>query len=656
MMPLLNTLTFLRCPICNQSLSVKESILTCGDHIFERKNGVWRFTSSDYYYGEIPKAEMTSIIESTRKTDAHAALTNYLNKDKKGQGLYRYIFNPGRASWLWMTSMKKKKRVLDIGCGWGSVLFPLAEFFEEAVGIELTIERLEMAAALAKEKKLDNVSFIHGGEGSRLPFEDGSFDLVILNGVLEWVPESIPVGSPWDVQKAYLKEVHRILAPDGEVYIGIENRTAYTYFLGFPEDHTGLRFASLLPRPIANLYSKIKRHKPFRTYTYTREGYKKLVSGSGFESAKIYPVIPDYRLPSIYIYGPTRDSLPLIEDVYYGGKSLTHRLKRFLLKNMLHTGLIHSFSHSYSIVGRKTGSQPSHLEEILVKHNHTMREISYGFLTGGGENLIIGIKNKLENYILKIPVLKQIMKNVISHVENIEKARTIIVAKQPQLADLLPAGKLFFQNDYPYLYSKFIPGETFRTLEGKPELQKLCKEFIEQFHSCNKVSLKISDPDIYNSFFKPIEKVSAQFEQAIEIPFTTVLQLLHHLIAKYPEVKIDVGICHGDYHAGNIIFNGPQIKCVLDWDLFSEKEIQMLDWYHFLVKDKARSAGIATIKVMEEMSMDADDETSLFLVTAYLARLMHLNFSILPIPFLSNEDKISWSKTIEILQKKINSL
>ena len=91
-----------------------------------------------------------------------------------------------------------------------------------------------------------------------------------------------------------LKDFHRILKPGGHVYVGIENRIGYVYFLG-GRDHGGLRFTSLMPRPIADIYSRLIKRQPYRAYTYSLLGYKNLLKKAGYSQIDFYATIPSYR-------------------------------------------------------------------------------------------------------------------------------------------------------------------------------------------------------------------------------------------------------------------------------------------------------------------------------------------------------------------------
>jgi SAM-dependent methyltransferase len=79
------------------------------------------------------------------------------------------------------------RRVADIGCGEGSVIQRLAEldYGEEFVGFEISHSAIEMAERLSYARPTSFVAY----DGSRVPAEDGSFDLAILSHVIEHVEE-----------------------------------------------------------------------------------------------------------------------------------------------------------------------------------------------------------------------------------------------------------------------------------------------------------------------------------------------------------------------------------------------------------------------------------------------------------------------------------
>ena len=101
--------------------------------------------------------------------------------------------------------------VLDLGSGAGTDSLVAALMVGSAgsvTGIDMTQEMLENARKGAAALGLGNVTFVEG-EVERLPFADGSFDVVISNGVIDLVPD----------KDAVFGELFRVLAPGGRLQI-----------------------------------------------------------------------------------------------------------------------------------------------------------------------------------------------------------------------------------------------------------------------------------------------------------------------------------------------------------------------------------------------------------------------------------------------------
>src|SRR6184192_2437984 len=82
------------------------------------------------------------------------------------------------------------ERVLDLGSGAGTDSLIAAQMVGEqgkVTGIDMTPQMLVKARAAAAEMGAANVEFVEG-EVEHLPFGDGSFDVVISNGVIDLIP------------------------------------------------------------------------------------------------------------------------------------------------------------------------------------------------------------------------------------------------------------------------------------------------------------------------------------------------------------------------------------------------------------------------------------------------------------------------------------
>jgi len=96
------------------------------------------------------------------------------------------------------------ERALDVGTGAGALAFALAPLVGEVVGLDPVSELLE----LARERALPNTEFVEG-DGTALPFPDGSFDFVGTHRTLHHV------GQPERV----VAELARVTRSGGQVLV-----------------------------------------------------------------------------------------------------------------------------------------------------------------------------------------------------------------------------------------------------------------------------------------------------------------------------------------------------------------------------------------------------------------------------------------------------
>ena len=111
-----------------------------------------------------------------------------------------------RFLYQWLSGLSPSQRVLDLGCGAGSLRIELAGL--NVVGVDVN------AKALAGNPSFPSAC----AESHSLPFADRSFDMVICNHSLEHfrdVPGSI-------------REIRRVLKPDGNLFVTIPEGSSLT--------------------------------------------------------------------------------------------------------------------------------------------------------------------------------------------------------------------------------------------------------------------------------------------------------------------------------------------------------------------------------------------------------------------------------------------
>lgn len=298
--------------------------------------GIPSFTNDRYLFSfAFHTLGLTSL---ARKTGWKKALANLPSSELK-----EYIINPRKTCFTSLLKVKSNSRILDLGAGWGSISFQLAKGFPSTTiyALDKTIESLLFLKAVKDQERLRNLKIMHG-DAWDVPIIDEFFDHVIMMGVLEWVGESPKSKDPQEIQLKVLREIYRVLKKDGAFLLGIENRIGWQYFLG-ETDHSYLKYTSLMPRFFANIYCKLKTGKPYRTYTYTESGYKKLLAKIGFKQIKIYAVFKNYSSP---LYISDLSSVKHVVKVLYENKkgllatTFAKILPNFILRSFVPAYLI----------------------------------------------------------------------------------------------------------------------------------------------------------------------------------------------------------------------------------------------------------------------------------------------------------------------------
>ncbi len=125
------------------------------------------------------------------------------------------------------------RSMVDVGCSQGHISRKLADHFRFVVGVDPDPEG---------KPGSDGFHFIQA-DGCLLPLASSTFDVALLNHVLEHVPSA----------QGLLDEIWRVLKPGGICYLACPNRFSLV------EPHYRLPFLSWLPRYLGNLYVRLTR-------------------------------------------------------------------------------------------------------------------------------------------------------------------------------------------------------------------------------------------------------------------------------------------------------------------------------------------------------------------------------------------------------------
>lgn len=125
-----------------------------------------------------------------------------------GEDAHRMMVARGAATWAahLLPHLRPGMRVLDCGCGPGSITLGLAQAVApgEVVGLDVEPQQIERARALAVAARVENVRF-QTGDVYALPFPDASFDIANANSLLQHLSDPL-----WA-----LRECRRVLRHGG---------------------------------------------------------------------------------------------------------------------------------------------------------------------------------------------------------------------------------------------------------------------------------------------------------------------------------------------------------------------------------------------------------------------------------------------------------
>lgn len=107
------------------------------------------------------------------------------------------------------------QRVLDLGCGAGTDAIRFARGGSRVTGVDVAGSAIALARANFALHELP-ATFVEA-DGSRLPFDDETFDYVYAHGVVQYAADD----------EALVTECHRVLKPGGQAVFQVYNRMSW---------------------------------------------------------------------------------------------------------------------------------------------------------------------------------------------------------------------------------------------------------------------------------------------------------------------------------------------------------------------------------------------------------------------------------------------
>ena len=248
----------------------------------------------EFYWGIISKEEQAKI---NHKLDIGLLTFKDLDQFNFNSGRFDYALDKNRGNVIKLLEDNKDFKVLEIGCGYGGITEILAKKYGHVDALDATFELLDFTRHRLEYFETHNVTLFHTSvfESDFEKHLTSKYDLIVINGVLEWVGSGLMGASPRDYQKIFLEKCERLLTEEGQIFLAIENRWYPKWWLRDP--HSKLPFTTILPRKVANIYSKRKQKVQYRTWIYSRFGLVRLLRSTNLAPTKEYYVLMTYRSP-----------------------------------------------------------------------------------------------------------------------------------------------------------------------------------------------------------------------------------------------------------------------------------------------------------------------------------------------------------------------
>jgi len=585
--------SYLDCPYCRGTLRLEEQNFTCSNckKKYPIVNSIPNFCEEEGYWCNVSKEKMQRLNTKARKSG------DWLESAKEIIPEYLGATEPfSRADTQFLLPIDNNSRVLDAGSMWGGLTIPIAQYCKEIFAVDKTMETLSFLKIRAEQMGFENIYPV-ASSLDKLPFSDNYFDIVIVNGVLEWVgfKQNLILEKHWhkkredrvsyqkspkSMQIEVLQELQRVLKPNGYLYLAIENRIGYQYLTGFPDDHVNIKFVTFLPRVLANLITKWKRGCEYRTYIYTKFGYENLLNKTGFKNTEFFGAFPHYINPKKVIS---------FEIMQYFKNTITYgegKRINFFFKP-LPNFLAKYFSPSILAIAQKNpGRQQrnSRIIDLLIESELLRGSKSDNFeviITGSRPsnyltaNYIVYDKNKREQiYFCKICRSRDYIDALKDEADNLKVINFLLKGSgiEDSVPQLLYYGTI---DNITILVSNFIEGRKFILSEiSKRSLKKLDIviqrgiKFLVKFQKLTEVA-KVE----VSSYLTPLIKKQwailqdkAKMDEGIELNLKNLIEEIENLEG----IEIPLCAIHGDYDLCNL--------------LFREKDIAVVDFEHFEIR------------------------------------------------------------------------
>ena len=563
----------------------------CGAH-WPLNQSIPSYDSANYY-GEVTQETMHELLALAEQGHWLTAARTMFRDSKPA--LYDYVADLNRASWIPILPIGLNSTVLDVSSGLGALTHALALNYHHVVSVEPVADMLRFCKLRLDQEGLKNVDLIQTTL-SALPFSTDTFDLIVLNGVLEWVREWRGSGTSREAQIAVLTALHRLLKPRGVLVIASENRIGYTSFLrrtGPPRAQSGHRMFRWLDA----LYRSLEKPGFYRSladptkgdgpYTHTPDGYVDLLRQAGFPSVDLWWPPNGYNSPHTMFRTSNRAAIRSYCDF---DRKYRDRLHGYALARQLRhwavvdTRLIHRMFPDVIMITAPTSERGEQLQlhsdvpvlaafeqhlpgdryyaDVLSTHPYKNKTVLTVGLGNTDTHAVVKVAN------VRLPGAETVQRSY----QKLQRLHSSFTASDPSLADSIPSPMGFVR-----------VGSLLATLESSVHGSRLVDLVLERryFDRRDRVRGHLDQITSWLIASKPALDASGADGIIDAIPSEWFVAPDRDIGAgprSAPELFS--GAQHGDFYPENIFIDeDSQQLCVIDWDSCATGYPPLFDWF-----------------------------------------------------------------------------
>ena len=151
---------------------------------------------------------------------------NYDRKTRQAPSKFWYEHYPAHLSMYALLAIHRNerviklasggKRLLDLGCGFGDMLYLMRSGYEDLYGVDPSDAMVKQSQSNLEARSVENPFFIQRGLAETLDYDDEFFDTILMLDVYEHVRPEVRV--------QVLSDVRRLLKPGGELLLATPSR------------------------------------------------------------------------------------------------------------------------------------------------------------------------------------------------------------------------------------------------------------------------------------------------------------------------------------------------------------------------------------------------------------------------------------------------